>query len=467
MPMKHKVLYLLNHFSKRDIQRFKLFLESPYFNKNKRIVTLLQAKDLANKQLEEIHQTLFPDLVYNKQVLKNLLSKLMVLLKKFIAVELIESDHSLMNALALEASEGKIRQQLSKDLRNDYSDNLLSKNDFLIPIKEQLLEYEIEQLLEHRKNIPAIIQRLENRLLLLTEIQTYKSLKLKITYLQAKKRFPEAIQLEEFENLLKSSVDQDLIKHSLLVKIYHTALLLIENPSKANYNSLKDFLFIYADQLHIQHHKILRTILENFCVQQINQGKNEFLKEMYAHLKVRLEINQEKQLSDALIRNIIIVGYRIGKNKEVQQILQQHKKQMKVNVYNYSLAILAFYNKKFEESIQILHKVTLNTGDYQIRVRQLMITNFYALKEYQLVLNQIESFRIWIIRTKIVKKFTKKGTINYLKYLRQFIQLKEKESYEKAENIVADKRIILSKIKNCENIASKKLLTELIEEDIN
>ena len=105
----NKFIRLISHFSKAEISDFRLFVQSPYFNKNQKLVKVLEYIqkfypdfDQQNFTRENTFDVIFPGEQFDFPKLTKLLSKLFKLAEQFISHNYIKTNTNERELLLLE-----------------------------------------------------------------------------------------------------------------------------------------------------------------------------------------------------------------------------------------------------------------------------------------------------------------------------------------------------------------------------
>ena len=137
----NQLLTYLKSLSKTELQQFRDFVYSPYFNKHLKTQELfyghLKTKNWRSAifEKEKVYSKLFPGQSYDDQELSNVISYLLRLLKKFLAFQTWQEQEEQVNLKLLEAAfereENRVFTIQSKNWQN--SKKLLNKGIAILP----------------------------------------------------------------------------------------------------------------------------------------------------------------------------------------------------------------------------------------------------------------------------------------------------------------------------------------------
>ena len=125
------------------------------------------------------------------------------------------------------------------------------------------------------------------------------------------------------------------------------------------------------------------------------------------------------------------------------------------NAEIYNLARLYYAQKQYKKVLQLLHNVELNNISYALGAKTILVGTYFALNEYQALESLLISFRIFILRNKLLAKNTKQGYLNFLKFTKKLISL---APYDKS-----GKEQLRKDIANTKNLMVRDWLLEQLD----
>lgn len=450
---------MLQHFSKHDRNRLRKFLLSPYFNEQEDVVLLFNMVDKAIRkgeaaieglEKEKVWKTVYPDVAYDDAQLRRVASELTNLILKFIGNEYI-SKRPLNEQVAIHQAltptdlkkhlatvERRIQrvmaQKEQKALDDYYFDykfsmarlgfatkNTVPKNylDFLMPLNKQLDVFYIAQKLQF-----------------FCRLVIFKQTR------QADAGF------DNFDEIIRLS-DSPSIRTVPLVESYRTALLaLLDISNTSNY-------FHFLDILHKHEHAITKEDLQdlyqnalNFCAFRINSGDRSFVQEMFGIYKV-LAKNELLVLHGFLpepqYKNIIGISLNCGDFEWTEDFITKYAEylpeNLRENASSYNLAYLNFIKKNYGKVVELLRNVEYSNLSYALGARWLLVRTYFDTDEYQALDSLLESFRIYVMRNKLMSKKLKKTYINMISLTKRLTTLPTPDKLAK----IKDKVIALDK----------------------
>lgn len=463
---------LLSTFSTKERFHFRKYLASPYHNEDKDLSLLFGfiEKNVLEKSKvpsqKDVIKKVFPNDAMTLKQLRLKMSYLLKLAERFLVIHALEEKEmdyeirlaNILNQRKLvkhyKASDRKILQWLNneKNRGTEYSNynfhyQLLKQNhigDFSDRAGEN--------------NFSALHQSLD------------------VYYIQEKLRhYFGALNFQRIRNVEIdvgiSALMLDVVKDSVFLKtpsinIYYHAYLLLEHTNENNFIQLRELLKNNYNQFLFSEIFDLYTLLQNICIQQINAGKSEYLNnlmDVYEDIMNVELFSQENNITPWFYKNIITAGLLTGKFDWISDFIEKHTvllpENERENAYFYNLANLYFYKEEYSETIAILNQVTFTDVVYELDGRWLLIRAYYELDEFKSLDSLLSSFRLYLLRNKLITSSRKKQYLNLIRYVQKIIKMlpSEKNKIEKLKNKLSQEK----------NVPTKKWLLNKLSEMIN
>lgn len=436
---EYKLLSLLKSLNKKEHRQFKKFLNSPYFNTNKslnKLYEIISDNEVVNNdfiQKEYVYKKLFPQKKYKDLHCRQYLSSLTKLLEKFIQIEHFYKNKDLQNQALLKeftykGSENIFSQLYSKTKPSstitdgEYYYNLFRRED----IRNQFLAYtaQNQNRLLAQPNYSETIQFLDTfyliyKLKYCCELLNYKSVGA---------LGKETILLDDILELLKK---KDYSGTPIINAYYKILLTFIYPDEEINYYSLIDFLKENDHQFQHDDSREMYIYAQNFCIRQINKGKSAYLQELLNVYKILLKrkiIYLNNQLSPWDYKNIVVTGLRCQDYSWVKSFIDKYKSKLpekeKNNAYKYNLAKYHFYQKEYNDVLKLLQKVEYNDIFYNLDSKAMLLKTYFEIEEYDTMYSLIESFKIFLRRSRDISKNRIKSYKNMLKIVQKISRRK-------------------------------------------
>lgn len=434
---KNKLFSILSTFSKVEFNRFKKFVESPYFNSNKDLITLLLSIETAifkghdaNNFKEDIWKKLYQDKPYDDVRLRKVFSDLLKLLEDYLAQEVYEKNPIHKINYAIQAVGERNLHKLYNSTMNTarrlsdralYKDGEFYYDQYIIEKKYyDLQNSDLDR--SSMTNVEKIINNLDyfyliEKLRLLCETVNRKN-----------------IISAEYKLLFLDEIIEHMQKHSYeevpAISIhYHMYLTLVSKDGDEHYFKLKALLEKHIDLFPKDQAKEIYTTAINYCLKRANFGNQDFLFEFLNLNEYLLEQNiiAENELSPWRFKNIITAACKLKRFEWAENFINQYKdkitKSYRENAITFNTAQLYFYQKKYTELLPLLLQVEYQDFTYSLSSKLLTVVTYYELDEIEPLLSFIEAFRTYLNRQSKLSVARKKRYLNTLKIVKKLSRL--------------------------------------------
>ena len=470
----NKVFSILLKFDKYEQNRLRKFVQSPYFNRNERLERLLELllKD-ANKQdpvistdREKIwnkigHQGNFDDVKLRKDF-----SELLRLVERFIAQEQYEKDklYEVEFLLAginekkinkLEASTIKLATRLLD--RHPIKSSELYFHRFSLEKQVFLLNHDIQAKSE-KKNIETVSKNLD--IFYISEKLRY------YCYILGSKRIAvHDYDLKMMEQVISQVENSDYKEIPVVAVYYQKYLTLRDGENEDHYFKLKTLLDKNALSFPKEEAIILYSSTLNYCVGKINSGNSLFLQEYLDVIIDFLEkgiILLNGYLAPNVFNNIIITGLRLEKYDWVEKFISDYQtklsEEFRENTVNFNIAILRWYQKRYDEVISLLREVDYELISYNLRSKTTLLLTYYEVDEIEPLFSLLESFRTFLNRHKEIPDGRRKNYLNLIRFTKKLTKTipGDKKAIEKLHKEITETKSLANKSWLLEKLAELK-----------
>ncbi len=468
----NKVFSILQKFDKYEQNRLRKFVQSPYFNRNKRLENLLELllKDVhAEKTTISIlrkkiwskigHQGNYDDVKLRKDF-----SDLLRLVEKFIAQEYYEKNGLYESEFLLAGIQDKKITKLEAGTiksahrlldRFPLKSSQLYFHKFALEKQVFLLNQDIHAKSE-KKNIETVSKNLD--IFYISE-----KLKYYCYILNSKRVIVHDYDLKMMDQVIKQVEDSDYKEIPLVAVYYQNYLTLIDGENESNYFKLKTLLDKNALDFPQKEAFNLYSSTLNYCVRKINSGNKDFLKEYLDVILDFLEkgiILLDGYLTLNVFNNIVITGLRLERYDWVEGFIMDYQSKLseefRENTVNFNIAILRWYQKKYDEVISLLREVEYELISYNLRSKTTLLLTYYEVDEIEPLFSLLESFRAFLNRHKEIPSHSRKNYLNLIRFTKKL-----------TKTIPGDKKAIeklYKEITETKSLANKSWLLEKLAE---
>ncbi len=425
-----RIIQYLKSLDIYELNRFKSFILSPYFNKHQGTV---EAFEYIYKHLKKetsitrkgIFASIHPDEEYDTQKVSNVLSYLMRLFETFISMEKEIPDIAPNLPILQFLKEKKLDTYLEKELQLS-----LSKSP------NALEQYRIHQLsdayqMERKKRTdPLALKNKDNSLDIFFLVEKFRL----GCDMQTRKNVIEGEYDFTLYDILIQYISEkkQLLDYHPTLHLYYLSYMMIRDENQGLFFEIKELILQVQGNMKLEYQKDIYAVLQNFTVKQINKGNRDFLSQLFELYQAILKngiIFKNGYLSEWEYKNIITAGCRLKKIEWTKHFIESYKEKLephaRENAYQFNLA--SFYNTigNHEETLSVLRDVQFSDVYYHLNTHVILIKTYYALGEFELLFNLLDTFRIYILRNKKISAYQKKLYKNLIRHTTKLAQLSE------------------------------------------
>jgi len=436
---KTKLVEVIQGLDDKEIKRFEDYVNSPFFNKNDKVIDLLRflrkyhpSFDNSRFTKENAYKAVFgTKQKFNVQKLRNIMSQLFKLLETYLVQLELEIDEDFYNISLMTALD---RRYIDKQFTQKYQE---FKKKKLSPIerttKYYYTKYRIEEIaFDHRirRNNRLIDTSMEEAVANLD----YYFLTMKLRYccvtlnsqnvilVKSNMQFADQI-LDYLES--SSLLEDDLFEQIPGIHFYYRLLLLLKEEKDAYYIDLKELLASHRGALPVKEIRQIYTAVFNYLNKKLKSGETRYLRDIYELYKLMFEqdILIEKGFINNHInfRNALIAGLRLGELEWAEMFIEKYSPLLvplnRENWINYSLAELHFYKKNYKETLKYLLGFEFQDAFNYAEHKTLLAKTYYELEEDEALFALTHAFRIYLHRDTNLAEHFQKTYHNFIRLL--------------------------------------------------
>ncbi|MBE2254850.1 MAG: hypothetical protein IAE65_01505 [Ignavibacteria bacterium] len=455
---------ILNSFSGDEKIRFEKFLNSPFFNEDKKIIEVYNRYKTENQ---------------NKEVTKNEISKLVSLADRFLAEIKLDKNQYLKNKLIIQESISRklfsktehylnINEDLTSEDNNDGEENLFRKYETYANYWSHLLSQN-KNYLGYDFNILAL-----EYLIIFSIVE---SVKLSMNIIGSELRFEEApkptfgkyylkeLNMDSLVNFLRENNSPNSLIVDIYNKIFKSILFL---RSKEYFISLMETIEANFDRLEKSVRANVLTNTYNICLFRSKFNRAFYKKKLFEINKLLIksgiydERNKEFMslaMFTSTLRNAIWNKELEWADKFVDECIIFLEPEMRSNMKIYSNAYLSYARKNYEKTLEELERIELNFRPLEYQVRLLRINCSYELSQYTKVKEYLGEFSKFLDLKEKEYYFGVNAYVNYINTLNKILDIKTgKKNFDekmfddlKSKDDIANKEWLLLKLEEIKN----------------
>lgn len=439
--LSDKLLSLLQTFSRPDLNRFRKFLQSPYFNDQDDVIRLFELIDTAFrngddtlKGLEKsgIWKALYPNQRLDDGHLRRLTSDLTLQAQQFLVEEARRQDPL---ATALDLQKVLEKPELQKHLSG--VERQIQK---ILDQKEgKSTDFYFSQFRQHwhifnraTKSVATTgyTDKLAQVDFFLECFYLVQKLKFYISWLLYR-----GFRVTEWEVPVISGfwdyLNDDRFAAVPLIRVYRKVIVsFTKSDDESHFEALLVELNLNAPDLTKADLRECYYMAQNYCALRINQGKNLYYYKVFEIFKTMVDkdiLVEDNQLPEAVFKNIITASLGVREFAWTEQFIQQYANflpaRIRENARRFNLAYLYFHQKEYTKVIEHLRDVELNDVVYALGAKSILVRTYYEQGEYLALDSLIDSFKIYLRRNKVISKNLKREYNNYLNIIKKLASL--------------------------------------------
>lgn len=428
---KSKLISLLLTFDDEEFKRFGKFLESPYYNTNKKVLQLYNhlkkyAPGFNSKAVEKeaVFRKLYPGKKYNDGVLRVHISDLLKHAQDFLVTQSFKRNDSAYYSRLLSEL---LNRRIDSLFLKEYDEIAAGQQANLIGSEHFKNMYQIENIrLGFNVDTDRQPQNSENLMRMADYVLAYflidsKNILKEIDAAGHNFNVRPAVPLLE---LLVESVDLEALINRLgnypgqqneILEIFLSILLMMrKGADKKHYYRTKELF--HKNFEHIERELIdqIYSSLHGYCIIQApNDTNEEFSKEAFELLK---EIVERSHYSNTVggymtlifFRNILVQCSKVGDFKYMEKFIRRYIEKIqpehRENMRHYSAGRLYFVQKNFGKALRELAKVNYDLFTFKYDVKCMMLQAYYELNYTEEAYSMVDSFRHFLSKNKSVSE---------------------------------------------------------------
>ncbi|MEO1449379.1 MAG: hypothetical protein AAFV07_07600, partial [Bacteroidota bacterium] len=212
---------------------------------------------------------------------------------------------------------------------------------------------------------------------------------------------------------------------------YRILMLLLEEDVAQHYAALKTACLAHHDLLPDSERIPVFQYAQNFCVKQINQGKTDFLPELFDWFVKAIEDDLalvDGYLPAGLMKNVVSLGVRLGKFGWTEAFLENYANKIPNHqrewVLAYNQAYLLQGQGQLRPAMRLLVKADFEDVYYYLGAKTLLLKIYFALEDHEGLASLIRTFEAYLRRNKLVSGYQRKVHLNLLRFTKKLDSLR-------------------------------------------
>lgn len=467
-----KLLEILKTFDVYELNRLEKFIQSPYFNANKRLIEVFSfLKPRVHKELskQKVWTSVYGKGVpYNDQKLRLAFSDILKLTVEYLGYESYKSNEivklntelKVLSERKLEIQYNAKQKQIGKILANS---SIRNSDYFYNNFIYERTKYNLKSLFDHKTEFKKSVLHYFDINRNLDSFYLSEKLKWYCYYLTWSRMQSFQDNIEYIDLILKiidEMQDQAPIILQIYYKIYETTVDLDNHDA---YDKLKKLVLDYSHTFEKAEAKSMYESMINFSIRQINKGKTKYHEEVLnlyvSGITTKILLDKHKNLSPTAFRNIVVLGLRLQKFDWVKSFIENQiiliDEKFRDNAYKFNIARFHFYKKEYDKVILVTQEVEFNDPLYAHVSKLMLLLSYYETNDDTALYYFADSFNIYVKRQKGISDRVRKEYQNLIRLTKKLAKARY------------DKNLLLKlkeEVENTKELASRQWFSEKLKD---
>lgn len=442
--VNNKAIKILSTFSSEEQKRFYDFVNSPFHNKNNKLIQLIDLLKDYHPSYEFdpglVQKRIYPDSKTGKNNMKKLMSELLRVCESFLKCLRLE-DESFQSEIILikEFEQRKLDSLCSLYLNRidkDFNDNkMYVKYIERIPLEELKITFSQPRNVGFKE-----MKHFE----VMTECGLICFLDTLFAEMQSVKTYRSNYNddgMKPLSEFFLNNLDADnFAKHLNLNKTEHRLIYILLNFIKFTYDPDNTESFMKAKKYLLEFPYSCREncidligmydALYNYCIQQLISGNNEFRFELFEVCKKKLLLIKQFDLKGmihwAMFRSIASNAIKIGETEWAEAFIKENidklPEDIRQEIYYYLFSLLELAKKNYEKALEHSSRININYHHSKVIVKYVSLICYYELELFEQSLSCLDSFKHFLSYSEQLEENVRSDYKQFIKLYSRMLQ---------------------------------------------
>jgi len=441
-----KLIKLLQTFSGVEMKKFRDFVKSPFYNKNKNVIRLNEVlikhhPEFNSKTFteENIYRFVFGSGKYDYFKIKNISSDLYNLGMEFL--KLVPNPATEFNGefnLVVQLRLRKLfnfHKKLVLNLQKTFKENEFKGSEFLYDNYLLSREIQIVDLFEKPSSISGILDEFES----FYEYQIFHLLQYYNLMIHIGKENNVKIDIKMIDEVV-SFLEKGPVSNHPTTLAYQYLILLKLKQKEEYYFTLKAHYFNNFSKMDASAAYRAHMHMFGYCADMYNfKGDRRYIQEgyeLYKHSYLNGRVTSGELLYPDFV-NFIKVFVRAGDTELAEQFISDYSPLLPADQYensiNFSRAYISHYSGDIKNALMYISKVNFPLAILKVQVKILQVQLNYQLGYFEETRSMIESFKKSLAREEVISDEYKNPILSFMKHTIALIDLKLEVDRKKRE----------------------------------
>lgn len=446
-----KAIDIYNTFTKEELKKLSDYIRSPYHNRNKHLIMLVDALAMSHSQTslsydDKVFKDIFSPIHTNSNNVKKLLSNFLELERQFLAQQRFDSKLFMKRIfLCKELDDRNLNSFFHSELKlledyelpanaNDINSRQKASIDTLV-IHHNLSNIKQLNFVDHFFN-----RSLHNSLYFLELIiKDFGN----VASLRSTNCVPDKLSVAELflYNFDSNKFKNDLSKNGIPVPLFDFILNLINMikfpKMDSYYFEAKEIFFnSFRNVTNINHEYVFSciSIFMTHSVKQSEMGVEKFIKEPFMICKLNAMLIRRFYFEDYVFNSdnfLFHVWHSLPLDPDwtewfIYVFICKLPASDRLNIWNTSFALLEFKRKNFQKCLEYSSKINSHTIG-ELAMAQLKICifqSYYELELFDSAISHVDAFKHYLNRTTILNDYYKIKYLELINYCHQLLNIR-------------------------------------------
>ncbi|MDZ4712035.1 MAG: hypothetical protein SGI89_06875 [bacterium] len=431
-----RLIQLLKTLTQTEFREFKDFVSSPFYNKNKNVISLFEYlkkfyPDFNSEKLtdENAFKKLFPSDEYNYFKLKNIISDLLVLGREFLAAVSFQNNINVKDKMLLE-------QFRDRDLDNMYEQlyRTVKKNTDVIVVKDEAyflkcleLTYEYKDYISP-KEPNSHFNLFQDQLDFFINYSLIKLLRIYNTMLHESKQNNYDFDYKMYDQVF-DYLNKNKNESNPTILLYYNIILLEKDKEEKYFYELKNIKEKYYDELNSFDKYMYYLHMAGFCADAFNdQSRTDFMREHFLLSKENFDrgtIELGKILYMDFL-NHVKIALRVNEFEWAENYINTFKDKLteeKDSTLNFCYGVISYKKGDLDTALELFSKANFPNYIIKLQVKILLLQVYFEKGFYDQAESMIDAFRHYLNREKSIKENFKESFYEYLRLTNDLIKI--------------------------------------------
>lgn len=224
--------------------------------------------------------------------------------------------------------------------------------------------------------------------------------------------------------------------HIPAVQIYAAIYrMLNKEDDETQFEQVKQLLKAHQRELNDVILRDAYVFAINYCVQKVNKGKVNYLRDVYELYQIALDkkfLYDENELSPWDYSSIMALGVQLRDFKWSEKLIEVYKERVptagkKMNVVTFNMAKMYFFGGRYHDVLQLLSGVRSDELMYVLGANALLIKTYYEMQDTDQLHKHLANFKINLKRRKTIDNAERKNYLQFIDFTTQLSQIPKRD----------------------------------------